>query len=218
MRQEDPSNIYITQILNSAQKAAKLTQGLLTFSRKQIINPVPVDINEIIKGVESLLSRLIGDDIEFSTILSEEELTVVADAIQIEQILMNLVTNARDAMPAGGGLTVKTELVKFDSKFVKKHGYGKAGSYALITVEDTGQGMDEKTKTRIFEPFFTTKEVGKGTGLGLSMVYGIVQQHNGDVLVYSDPGKGTAFKLYFPLFTQHSENVNSEADTVSKKA
>ena len=218
MKQEDPSNIYVTQILNSAQKAAKLTQGLLTFSRKQIINPEPVDVNKIVKGVENLLGRLIGDNINFSTILSEEDLIVVADAIQIEQILMNLVTNARDAMPVGGELTVKTELVKFDSEFIKTHGYGKSGSYALISVEDTGYGMDEKTKTKIFEPFFTTKEVGKGTGLGLSIVYGIIQQHKGDILVHSEPGKGTAFRIYLPLFESHSEKVNSGSDTLLKKA
>jgi PAS domain S-box-containing protein len=216
MKQEDPSNIYVTQILNSAQKAAKLTQGLLTFSRKQIINPVPVNLNEVVKGVESLLYRLVGDDINFSIILSDEDLIVVADAIQIEQILMNLVTNARDAMPDGGTVTVKTELVGFESGFIKKHAYGKQGHHALISIEDTGQGMDEKTKTRIFEPFFTTKEVGKGTGLGLSMVYGIVQQHNGDVFVYSEPGKGTAFKIYLPLYTPHVEKVAVKAHNIKK--
>jgi PAS domain S-box-containing protein len=217
MRQEDPSNIYVTQILNSAQKAAKLTQGLLTFSRKQIINLAPVNLNEIIKGIENLLYRLIGEDIKLSIVLSEEDLTIIADALQIEQILMNLVTNARDAMPVGGGLTIKTEHVRFDSEFLRKHGYGKTGSYALISVEDTGQGMDEKTKTKIFEPFFTTKEVGKGTGLGLSMVYGIVQQHNGDILVHSTPGKGTAFRLYFPLITSQSDKIESGVK-ISKKA
>lgn len=216
MKQEDPSNIYVTQILNSAQKAAKLTQGLLTFSRKQIINPEPVNLNEIIQGVENLLCRLIGEDIIFSIILSEEDLTVIADAIQIEQILMNLVTNARDAMPTGGKLTVKTELLRFDSEFIKKHGYGRLGYQALISVEDTGHGMDEKMKTRIFEPFFTTKEVGKGTGLGLSMVYGIVQQHNGDVFVSSEPGKGTAFKICLPLFTSTIEKVEVKENTITK--
>ena len=138
--------------------------------------------------------------------------------MQVEQILMNLVTNARDAMPGGGDLTVKTDLVKFDSEYIKTHGYGKTGSYALISVVDTGQGMDEKTKTKIFEPFFTTKEVGKGTGLGLSIVYGIIQQHHGDVLVSSEPGKGTAFKIYFPLFKSQSEKVNSGADTLLRNA
>ncbi len=207
MKQEDPSSIYITQILNSAQKAAKLTQGLLTFSRKQIINPKPVNLNDIVKGIENLLSRLIGEDVSFSVILSEEDLIVVADALQIEQILMNLVTNARDAMPEGGALTIKTELEKFDSEFIKKHGYGRQGHYALISIKDNGQGMDEKTKTKIFEPFFTTKEAGKGTGLGLSMVYGIVQQHNGDVFVHSEPGRGTTFKIYLPIYTLHVENV-----------
>jgi len=218
MKQEDPSNIYVTQILNSAQKAAKLTQGLLTFSRKQIINPEPVNVNEIVKGVENLLGRLIGDNISFSIILSEEDLIVVADAIQIEQILMNLVTNARDAMPEGGTVTVKTEMVRFDSEFIKKHGYGRQGQYALISIEDTGQGMDEKTKTRIFEPFFTTKEVGRGTGLGLSMVYGIVQQHNGDVFVYSEPGRGTTFKIYLPICMPCVEKGELKAHNIAKDA
>jgi PAS domain S-box-containing protein len=218
MKQEDPSNIYVTQILNSAQKAAKLTQGLLTFSRKQIINPEPVNLNEIVKGVENLLCRLIGEDIRFSIILSEEDLIVVADAIQIEQILMNLVTNACDAMPEGGTVTVKTEMVRFDSEFIKKHGYGREGQYALISLEDTGQGMDEKTKTRIFEPFFTTKEVGRGTGLGLSMVYGIVQQHNGDVFVYSEPGRGTVFKIYLPICMPCVEKGALKAHNIAKDA
>jgi PAS domain S-box-containing protein len=218
MKQGDPSNIYVTQILNSAQKAAKLTQGLLTFSRKQIINPQPVNLNEIVKNVENLLGRLIGDNISLTIVLSEEDLLVVADAIQIEQILMNLVTNARDAMPHGGTVTVKTEMVKFDSEFIRKHGYGRQGQYALISIKDTGQGMDDKTKTRIFEPFFTTKEVGRGTGLGLSMVYGIVQQHNGDVLVSSESGKGTIFKIYFPICIPCAEKGEGKAYNVVKNA
>jgi two-component system NtrC family sensor kinase len=196
---DDLLNNYITKILNSAQKAANLTQSLLAFSREQIISPKPVNLNEIIQRMGRLLSRLISEDIELSTVLTDEYLTVMADSTQIETVLMNLATNARDAMPDGGSLTIKTERIELDHEFIMAHGYGKPGSYALTSIEDTGQGMDEKTKERIFEPFFTTKEVGKGTGLGLAMVYGIIKQHDGYINVYSEPGKGTTFKIYLPL-------------------
>lgn len=204
---DDPLRTYVTQILNSAERAANLTQALLAFSRKQIINLRPVNLNEIINVLEKLLPRLIGEDIEVSTFLTDEDLTVMADGTQIEQVLMNLATNARDAMPDGGSLIIRTGLVKFDYKFIKAHGSGRPGSYALISVEDTGHGMDERTKERIFEPFFTTKEVGKGTGLGLSMVYGIIRQHEGYVNAYSEPGKGTTFKIYLPLIKSKVEEV-----------
>ena len=192
-------NNYITKILNSAQKATSLTQSLLAFSRRQIINPKPMNLNEIIQGVERLLSRLISEDIELSTVLTDEYLTVMADGTQIETVLINLATNARDAMPDGGTCLIKTERVELDNRFIKEHGYGRSGFYALVSVQDTGQGMDEKTKGRIFEPFFTTKEVGKGSGLGLAMVYGIIKQHDGYINVYSEPGIGTTFKIYLPL-------------------
>ena len=196
---DDLLNNYITKILNSAQKAANLTQSLLAFSREQIISLKPVNLNEIIQGMERLLPRLISEDIELSTVITDEYLTVMADNTQIETVLMNLATNARDAMPDGGSLTIRTGRIELDHEFIKAHGYGKTGSYAIITVEDTGQGMDEKTKERIFDPFFTTKEVGKGTGLGLAMVYGIIKQHDGYINVYSEPGIGTTFKIYLPL-------------------
>jgi PAS domain S-box-containing protein len=204
------SRSYITQILNSAERAANLTQALLTFSRKQIITPKPVNLNVIIQGVERLLSRVIGEDIELSTFLTDKILTIMADSGQIEQVLMNLATNARDAMPDGGNLIIGTELAEFSNEFTRAHGYGKPGQYALITFEDTGQGMDEKTKERIFEPFFTTKEVGKGTGLGLAMVYGIIKQHNGYINVYSELNKGTIFKIYLPLIKSAIEDLKPE--------
>ncbi len=196
---DDLSRSYINHILTSAERAANLTRALLTFSRKQIISPKPVNLNEIIRRLEKLLSRLIGEDIELSVILTDKDLTAMADSSQIDQVLMNLATNAQDAMPEGGSLTIRTECVQLDYEFIKRHGFDKPGHYALLSIEDTGIGMDEKTREKIFEPFFTTKEIGKGTGLGLAMVYGIVKQHNGYINVNSEPDRGTIFKIYLPL-------------------
>lgn len=207
MEPDNPLQYYNTQIISSADRAANLTRALLTFSRKQIISPRPVNINDLINGITRLLNRLIGEDIELITHLSNKDLTVMADATQIEQVLMNLATNARDAMPNGGTLIINTDLVVFDTEYVKMHGYGKPGNFALISVEDTGSGIDEKIKERIFEPFFTTKEVGKGTGLGLAMVYGIIKQHEGYINVYSVQGKGTTFKIYLPLIKSIVEDI-----------
>jgi PAS domain S-box-containing protein len=196
---DDLLRSYINHILTSAERAANLTRALLTFSRKQIISPKPVNLNEIIRRLEKLLSRLIGEDIELSVVLTDKDLTVMADSGQIDQVLMNLATNAQDAMPEGGSLTIRTEYVQLDYEFIKRYGFDKPGHYALLSIEDTGIGMDEKTRERIFEPFFTTKETGKGTGLGLAMVYGIVKQHNGYINVYSEPDRGTIFRIYLPL-------------------
>jgi PAS domain S-box-containing protein len=210
MSKNDPFRNYVKQILASSERAAKLTQALLAFSRKQIINLRSINLNEIIIALEKLLSRLIGEDIELSTVLADEDLTVMGDSTQIEQVLMNLATNARDAMPDGGQLTIRTELAQFDNEYIKTHGYGKPGSYALLSIEDTGVGMDVKTRDRIFEPFYTTKEVGKGTGLGLAMVYGIIKQHDGFINVYSEPGRGTTFKIYLPLIKLEVEEERQE--------
>jgi PAS domain S-box-containing protein len=198
---------YVRQILSAAERAAHLTNDLLTFSRKQIINPTPVNLEDVVKEVENLLSRVIGEDVELSKVLTNEDLIIMADSSQIGQVLMNLATNARDAMPDGGSLIISTSRIELDKEFIKTHGYGKAGPYALLSFEDTGQGMDEKIKERIFEPFFTTKGVGKGTGLGLAMVYGIIKQHGGYINVYSEPGSGTTFKMYFPLAKSKVEEV-----------
>ncbi len=197
--EHDPLHAYAEQILMSAERAANLTSGLLAFSRKQVIQPHPVNIDEIITGIGRLLTRLIGEDVELNMELGCGETAIFADPGQIEQVLMNLATNARDAMPDGGALTITTERVELDRDFIHTHGFGQAGSYALITVTDTGIGMDQKTQDRIFEPFFTTKEVGKGTGLGLAVVFGIIKQHEGYITVYSDPGKGTTYKIYLPI-------------------
>ena len=195
----DSLNDYAQHILASAERASRLTHSLLAFSRKQVIDLKPVDVNEIISRVEKLLLMVIGEDIEIKTRLSKQDLPVLADGMQIEQVMINLATNARDAMLTGGLLLIETDSCEIDEDFLKTHAYGKPGTYAFIAVTDTGIGMDEDIRAKIFEPFFTTKEVGKGTGLGLAMVYGIVKQHNGYINVYSEPSKGTTFKIYLPL-------------------
>lgn len=203
-------NNYVDQILTASERAANLTRSLLAFSRKQVINPKPVDLNDIVRGIEKLLRRLIGEDIDFRTILDEKKLIIMADSGQIEQILINLSTNAGDAMPGGGIFTIQTDRVELRENSAGLPEHLIPGEYALMTASDTGKGMDEKTRSRIFEPFFTTKEVGKGTGLGLSIVYGIIKQHNGDIHVYSEPGKGTALKIYFPLIPSDAEEPKQD--------
>ncbi len=209
MDDADPMRFNLQQILDTSERAASLTRGLLTFSRKQAISLRPVSLNTSIKNVEKLLRRLIGEDIDLKFNLSQEDQIIMADSGQIEQILMNLATNARDAMPKRGRLTVSTEQIVFDQEFIRMHGEGKVGMYALISVKDTGSGMDEKTQERIFEPFFTTKDTGRSTGLGLSIVYGIVKRHNGYIICDSEPGRGTTFKIYLPMIK--SEIVKAEA-------
>jgi PAS domain S-box-containing protein len=207
MQADDPQRSVIDQILSASERATHLTQSLLTFSRKQVLNPKPVNLNDAVRNVEKFLRRLIGEDIELPTRISPTDLTVMADAGQIEQVLMNLATNARDAMPDGGMIAIATQEAELDEGFVMVHGFGLPGKYALITVSDDGFGMDEGTRAKIFEPFFTTKELGRGTGLGLAIVYGIVKQHNGYILVYSEPGKGTTFKIYLPLITSSADEM-----------
>lgn len=210
----DPRRQNIEHMLEAADRAAHLTHDLLLFSRKQIADKKSVDLNEIIRRVEKFLKRVIGEDIACSTLLSEGQLPVLADAHQLEQILMNLATNARDAMPQGGVLTITTERIRFDAEFITAHGYGNPGVYSMITISDTGKGMDEITRQRIFEPFFTTKDVGKGTGLGLAVVYGIVKQHEGYINVYSEPGQGSTFKIYLPVIAADAldESISPSAE------
>ena len=207
--QDDLLREYVEEMMVSCERASLLTQGLLAFSRKQVMSPKAVDLNRVIKKVEALLIRVIGEDVELRTILAHRNLIVMADAGQIEQVLMNLAANARSAMPDGGILSIATEALELDEEFTKAHGYGIPGTYALVSVTDTGHGMDEKTKERIFEPFFTTRDVGKGTGLGLAMVYGIIKQHEGYITTYSELGKGTTFKIYLPLIQAESEVTES---------
>jgi two-component system NtrC family sensor kinase len=199
MSDDDPLRHYLHQILESSEKATVLTQSLLAFSRKQTVHLTSIDLNKLIRDFQKFLQRILQEDIELRTMCIDSALPVMVDRGQIEQILMNLVTNARDAMPKGGSLTIETGLLEWDEEFVKFHGYGEPGKYAIISATDTGIGMDEKTSEKIFEPFFTTKEQGKGTGLGLAMVYGIVKKHNGHINVYSELGKGTTFKIFLPL-------------------
>ena len=199
MKADDPMLHNAEEVIAAAQRGANLTQSLLAFSRKQIINPRPVNINQIVGRVGKLLTRLIGEDVRLDIRLGQEDLVVIADSGQIEQVLMNLATNARDSMPDGGTLHIETNRIELDDRFIAAHNYGKPGAYAVIAMTDSGSGMDAKTAERIFEPFFTTKEMGRGTGLGLSMVYGIVKQHEGYVNVYTEPGKGSTFKCYLPL-------------------
>jgi PAS domain S-box-containing protein len=211
MGKDDPLRTYVNKIIDSSEKATALVHSLLAFSRKQAINPKSVNVNSIIQKVKNLLMRLIGEDIELKTYLADKDLVVMADTEQLEQVLMNLATNARDAMPDGGTVAIGTDIKEIENGFIKVHGYGEAGEYALMTVSDTGLGMDEETRKRIFDPFFTTKEVGKGTGLGLAMVYGIIKQHNGYISCYSEPRKGSTFNIYLPLIRTKVEKTNSKA-------
>jgi signal transduction histidine kinase/CheY-like chemotaxis protein len=205
----DPNREHLDQILAVSERAANLTKGLLAFSRRQITNPQPVRLNNIVERVRGLLAGLMGENIELRVELDDADPVISADAGQLEQVVMNLATNARDAMPNGGSFTVATEVAEIDAQFIALHGYGISGKYAVMTASDTGDGMDGKTLPRIFEPFFTTKETGKGTGLGLSMVYGIIKAQNGYINCDSEPGKGTTFKIYLPLI--RAEALKPEA-------
>lgn len=205
MDKDDPLLMYVDQILSASQKAADLTQSLLAFSRQRPVTFASHNINKIIRGSEKLLKRLVTEDVVIRTVLAPEQPAIMTDATQIDQVLFNLASNARDAMPKGGVLTIETKQVELDNEFMTVHGYGKPGKYVLVSISDTGTGMDEPEKEKIFDPFYTTKEVGKGTGLGLSTVYGIVKQHEGYITVDSEPGAGTTFHLYFPAACETAE-------------
>ncbi|NLW36711.1 MAG: PAS domain S-box protein [Syntrophorhabdus aromaticivorans] len=211
MGKNNPLRSHVDQILSASQKAADLTRSLLTFSREQPVSLIPLDINNTIKAAKKLLKRLLTEDIELRTSLTKDDTVVMADKSQMDQILFNLVTNARDAMPKGGMLTIQTGITAMDKEFTRIHGFGEPGRYVLISVSDTGTGMDEATRDKIFDPFFTTKETGKGTGLGLTTVYGIIKQHNGHITVYSEPKQGTTFRIYLPAAdTRAGRETNTE--------
>ena len=217
MSLDEPLRTYVKRVLTSAQRAANLTRSLLAFSRTQIINPRPSNLIDIIKGMEDLLSRLIGESIELTTVLASRDLTVMVDPSQMELVLINLATNAMDAMPDGGKLFIKVERVDSYNEFLKPHAPDKQTSYALITIQDTGIGIDQNIKDKIFEPFFTTKEVGKGTGLGLAMVYGIIRQHDGHINVITEKDKGTTFKIYLPLISPLTEEEKITKPALTKR-
>ena len=206
IKEGDRLRVCVDQILQAGKRAASLTRQLLAFSRQQVLEPKVLLLNGVVGDMEKMLRRLIGEDVQLTTKLDAKLGKVRADQGQIEQVIMNLAVNARDAMPEGGDISIETANTEMDEAFVKRYPYPvQTGPYILLTVSDTGTGMDDVTKQRIFEPFFTTKEKGKGTGLGLSMVYGVVKQSNGYIDVFSTVGQGTTFKIYLPRIDQEPE-------------
>ena len=199
LKEGDPSRADLEEIRGAGLRAVELTRQLLIFSRQQVLQPKVVDLNEIMGGMEKMLRRLIGEDVELFVTGARPLGKILVDPGQMEQVILNLAVNARDAMPQGGKLTLETAEVVLDDAYVARHIGAKAGPHVMLAMSDTGMGMDSATQARIFEPFFTTKDVGKGTGLGLSTVFGIVRQSGGTIWVYSEPGKGTTFKVYFPV-------------------
>jgi two-component system cell cycle sensor histidine kinase/response regulator CckA len=193
-----PLRRHVEEIRRAGERASEMTHQLLAFSRKQVLQPRVFDLNTVVADVEKLLQRLIGEDVELVSLLDPALEPIEADPGQLEQVIMNLVINARDALPAGGKVTIKTENVELDEDYAFRRLDVEAGRYVLLTVSDTGVGMDSETMRQIYEPFFTTKEEGKGTGLGLATVFGIVKQSGGDIRVESEPGRGTTFKVYLP--------------------
>ena len=191
----------VEEIYQAAEQASALTRQLMAFSRKQMLQPKVLDLNPLLARMEKMLSRLIGEDIELVTVFAPQPCAIQADPGQLEQVIMNLAVNSRDAMPQGGRLTLEVASITVDQDSWGWQAEMPQGAYVVLTIGDTGLGMDEATKTRVFEPFFTTKERGKGTGLGLAMVHGIVNQSGGYILLDSEPGRGTTVRVYLPQFS-----------------
>jgi len=207
----------LTEITHAAEQAAALTSQLLAFSRRQVLRPHAVDLNAIVAGMQSMIERIIGDDVRVTVRLAPGPAAVVADRAQVERVVLNLAANARDAMPQGGRLTIETALVDLDDGYVAAHGEVRPGPHVLLAISDTGTGMSEEVRRHLFEPFFTTKAGGGGTGLGLATVFGVVRQSGGSIFVYSEEGRGTTFKIYLPAAgAPQAEEAQPAAEPVAE--
>ncbi|MBI3981795.1 MAG: response regulator [Gemmatimonadetes bacterium] len=205
--QDSPLRNDILEIQRAAERAAALTRQLLAFSRKQLLQPRVLNLNRVVEGIEGMLRRLVGEDVAITTKLAADLASVRVDPGQMEQVILNLAVNARDAMPQGGTLSISTANVELDEEYAEAHTSVSPGSYVMLAASDSGTGISGESKAHLFEPFFTTKETGKGTGLGLATVYGIVKQSGGYIWVYSEPGQGATFKIYLPQVNDSPEEL-----------
>ena len=211
----NPLREDIVEIKKAADRAGNLTRQLLAFSRRQIMEMKVIDLNTLLRELEKMLRRVMGEDVELVTVLDEHLGKIKMDPGQMEQVVLNLAINARDAMPLGGKFILETTNVYLDEEYARSHIGVEAGPHVMLSANDTGSGMSLQVKERLFEPFFTTKEKGKGTGLGLSTVYGIIKQSSGNIWVYSEAGRGSTFKIYLPRVDEEADNLSRRDDTVS---